>query len=1209
MDQRIKDFLQEFVDNGRSVEAGAALLGSERGITIEKNKIDLFQDYVDNGRTIEDASAALQNHLQKQSQVSQDTSVSTSRYPAEDSTSKIYVPPATNVDSSSNASQFSQSEYTSEQDTQMYEQPGYKSKSLDDLYGSRTEFESSPGVLPRTNISNYVDVEDIKNNQDREFLKESLRNGYTEQQARSHLLNKLSGTAMVNLAERRVADIENANSYILNSALKHISTIFGGEEHDLKVADELGELNTNLRKETVDGLRRLGFDAYHDNYTGPLKIRTEDGLDLKVTTDLLDHIFAAKYEVIGAVAGGAAILAGAAPLAAAGTGISLGAVGTGLLTRIIQLGASKGVAKYMVTGLGSAVGASFGSAADYIKNSVKTEGNIDAWQGLVRMRDAGIMDWAFTSVGGVAFKYGISPVSGAVWKAIGNAYQVIANGNVKGAYELLLSQGITPEQAKEFVRAYMKLSPDHTKINLNKGTIVKGSASERLMTSSEVKMFNAMTPEEISDYAKVPYAPSGGLFPREKRLTWNEFAIGVLTQFRNTESIIGKADNLIDEVNKRALDVNKIAELLTTGETARDSIRVLNQYGKMISDDYGKTKDNAINLINRTGYRFDIPNLLTKDFIENSRPDIDPGDFLRLKSLLESAEKGSTSRTFEDLLELREFINRLKGTITASNERRSLTEMIGKIDTEMDSAVRKYMTLPGQADTWLNSYKKANIDYSNWKSLQKNVIVKHLESPVVTEENTIAEMLRVVPTFKEEWNNFKSIIPQELRDRISGAFINHFVKKATKSTAERFNAAIDFADLAENLRKVDLTGKANQEFKSYILEAADLVASDPRARIMGKSQIHANRNSYLTYHVVERIRYTLASWGFNYAKLFFPGDTAKRAALGRISVRIAANPLDIKSAKEFISEFPEHVRIDMENTVKDSASEWTEKGYDRLSGELMFVDVGDSMKVELGITSGSAGDGFYMHNVLPGDGSKRIHNVAEIDTKNMKLANLKDIEELIDYKVTWDQVRKTPEIRRRVEEHFDGFKLDDGAMLFQHPSDTGISMTPGIRQEQEAIRIERISQEADRTGTIKAEKTMSKFMAEARSSFSKDYREGTVSDTINFYSLNDDELAYWRKNLDLKSLEANKHILSIVEKLSNYESLLNSGRITKSEYDEVIQEARDISDYRARLGNEMSKLTRVMRTINNKKLKDEQRRNQIANKSAADKNNSGIEAS
>lgn len=716
----------------------------------------------------------------------------------------------------------------------------------------------------------------------------------------------------------------------------------------------------------VNKLKENNINALIHPETGEVAIQNEDGSLQEVDDSLINDIFNAKGEIGGAIMGGISGAAMGAPLGPAG----------------------------MIAGgvLGSAGGASLGKLGDLIVNSHTLKEKLTANLAVSQVAEAGIFDAAATVLGVGVVKGGSSVI-----KTVKGAYNFVLQGNSNGAVKYLKEAiNLSDEKAIELVDKLENILQDKMQV-------------------------------------KKIFGDSREMTQQEKQIT------AILSTQKGTEQIVRHAvqddlklaNTIVRTVDDRAKNINKLINSTydaNTGKLVRDD---LNKYEKEVKNFYSTVKGIASDAIDGTDFRFDFDKLAIDPVMESVAKSIsDPtvqDKFILHTTKIKNASK---DRTFSGLIELRQAVNDFKysKTISSKPDLDAINGVINNIDGQIAKAAKQYM--PDTHKEWLNQWTKAKSEYSRMKKLEENAMYKNIVSNAKN-ENLIQKSLNKysndLDVDIEVYDEVVKRLSPAVRNKTELAAIKNLTNKYTLGKETDFQA-IDFPELANALKELNLQGQESKYVASVITEMADIFKNDVHLSNLSGGINLPQMQAALTDNLVAKAKWAFVGEVWNTLKTLLPTKTAHNLALIRQTKRLLEEPLNYKTMENVIKNVPVEKRNEVRSLIKEMQVQMAKQPVKQKDTINLYKQ---SLSDKLKKSKGAWGEGVYLYEkVKPSSSDAKVVK----QTVNVKdLATLDDISSLVGRDINPKDLRNMPEVAKQLKEKgFKGIKIDDKAMLFDN---------------------------------------------------------------------------------------------------------------------------------------------------------------------------------
>lgn len=587
---------------------------------------------------------------------------------------------------------------------------------------------------------------------------------------------------------------------------------------------------------------------------------------------------------------------------------------------------------------GSIVGAAIGSAAgtqiDYLREAIKLQEGLDS---------SVMAHKAFTSaeisVVGDVLGFGVFKGGSAVVNSLKRVKDFVLDGNSEGAYKAIKEMNfVTDDEAKDLVSKLANIS----------ATPIAGKKSAEQATTA----ISLTKPGAESLVAAV-----ASVNPQASRA-------------------------VVESIDKRAKDVLKTTSELSGENMGRIFREDLSNYVQDVKDFYGTVKAQASQSPKSSNFRFDFDKLAIKPVIDSLQKNISDPTILEKFSLQASRIRNmSDSRTFGDLLELRQIVNefRFNKKITKQKDYETLNKVMSNIDGAITKGAQVAVDNPSK---WLTDYAHARKQYASMKQVENNVMYKALTAPGINEQDVVDAASRYITALDGTFNDVMTKLPSKLKTRVENSAINTLANKYTAGVGEGVRA-VNFPLLANDLNKVSFTTPEARKMKSALVDMAEVFKNDvPLAQISGSIQV-PKFQSYLTADPVVRAKFELASNMFNYVKTLVPNKQQNTLALVRKTSKLLENPLNSKSVKELMEESAG--KVDLSDDIlkaQQAAARAAANGKDKAAAKVKLYGNGSVLSTN---ASGGSEHLIPIHRLATTQEARTVADQEGIDFTDTKL--------------------------------------------------------------------------------------------------------------------------------------------------------------------------------------------------------------------------------
>lgn len=617
---------------------------------------------------------------------------------------------------------------------------------------------------------------------------------------------------------------------------------WGGSEASLRIMEET---QASAEKHIVKSLKdRLGVEAvYDEEYGGYVDATTGEPLDHGFWRNL-----ATDLDNSGALF--------TMSLVGAAEGARFGSVATSSLGPV-----GKAAGTFIGGVLGGAFGGAVGSQLDYFRSAMKIDeemrGEIMARKALNEAEIAVIGDVAFAAL----LKVG-KATGGKAKEAVSRIIEFARSKDTKGAERAL--------------KEYLYLSDDELQ-----------EISDGL---SSLTTFDGATPTQQKIGAAVLTQPGG------------EAILEAVV--RNTPKA---SQALIRSINDRAQSLAHNVDDIRDPAAALRIVNDLDSYQKDVKGFFTDVKNAANTSTKKDAYFFDIDKLGVVPALDDLKKSIaDPMTRIKLFNKISNVKHFSKTRSFHDLLELRQIVNGIihsgKGEAKKLNELRST---LNAIDAEISKGAELALDNPTQ---WKADWKAANAAYSEMKRMEKNVLFKALTKPGLRPEQIANSLTQYIGAIDNTYVEVMSKMPRQTRVAVEAEIFAKLSDKYTLGSEGGWKVT-DFPALAEQLKSMPFTSPEARKLQQAILRMADVFRNDVQlAKISGEIPL-PRFQSYLTADPVIRAKFAVASGVFKKVKELTPGETQRNMALVNVVTELLDKPLNAKLLDDLVKEAGSNIEV------------------------------------------------------------------------------------------------------------------------------------------------------------------------------------------------------------------------------------------------------------------------------------------------------------
>lgn len=602
--------------------------------------------------------------------------------------------------------------------------------------------------------------------------------------------------------------------------------------------------------------------------------RDQQGNPVSIEPGMLERLGKSKWETIGGVGGALGGLYAASKTM--GPLRSLGPWGRA---------AAGGIAA-----VGGAVGAVTGDQIDYLEARIGMQENFDA-----RLATEKAIGTAQFSLIAEALGAGMFKLGAASYKATRDAFNHLLTGNTTRAYEILK-------------QSLGDLSDDEV------NTIIKG--------------WETLNKKE---------APGKNLQEKAMAILSTTQAGGDTIVSKAASRNLAVASAVSNEVAQRARSLLDETAKLADTEAGERILKGLGEYTDDVKNSYSIVKTAGIENA-PTDYQFNLNKLSVRPILEQKIATVsDQTVRNRFIRILDDIDNATNSRTFEDLLDLRKAVNKLKyrSSKFSADDIAAVNSSLNEIDAE----ISKVMKSVGQED-WLKDWKTVNEAYSEYFKVQNNVLFKALTKKGVSADAVANAFVKygtaIDDNFHAGANTYRLILnklPAKVKEDVEGLIVQKLTDKHTKGT-QGFNA-IDFPQLAETLQNYTFVTPRAEQLKQTAAKLAEVYKNDPK--LIGLSRLgSANEERGIATTLWGKFKMALVNKTWGRLMSAVPNKFGGELKLVEKVSKLLEDPLNAQTTKQVLADIKNDqddlakAIFDLQKEVAKSVAEGTEYQAGRL---------------------------------------------------------------------------------------------------------------------------------------------------------------------------------------------------------------------------------------------------------------------------------------
>jgi len=517
-------------------------------------------------------------------------------------------------------------------------------------------------------------------------------------------------------------------------------------------------------------------------------------------------------------------------------------------------------AKLGAIALGGIIGVVAGEEIDYLSSAIAAQEELSANVALEKAIGAAQMGAVFEVAGGATAKL----IQGS-WKSLRHAYNAVRNNNTAGAYAALKDTlgYLDDDQVEELVTRWEKL---------NQTSAPGKTAQEKAL-------------------ATLPTTTPGG-----------EAIVAAAARNDNRAALTVRAD-----LNARAKTVLQAAKN-PTDDTGIQLRSALKDYSDNVKASYGVVKASGAELV-PAEYKFSLTNKSVRPLLEETIDEIaDPAVVEKLQRVLVKIDQKSTSRTFNDLLDLRELLNEFKYANKVTSKSKFVADQgIKEARAEVDSEIARVMQATPEGKQWLKDWKDVNQAYGEFKMVQKNALFKAVTKPGVAPKDVARALVKHGPDLDDTYADVVAKIPVKTKALVENEIIEQLSKKHSSGSGEGFKA-VHFTELAEELKYYNFSSAKAQKLKRAVDELSNVYRNDRELFKVNPNLREASTDGIATtIRGKMKMAFVNNVWRFmNRAK---PGPQADVSALVSKAAKFLEDPLDSTVANKVLKDIGDDVEL------------------------------------------------------------------------------------------------------------------------------------------------------------------------------------------------------------------------------------------------------------------------------------------------------------
>lgn len=605
-----------------------------------------------------------------------------------------------------------------------------------------------------------------------------------------------------------------------------------------------------------------------------------------------------------------------------------GEIGGGIVGGIAggALGAASPVPFGTVIGAryGSAIGAGLGRGIDSKIAAHKMKTETDTAILLTQMASAFGTDLIGGKIIDLGLTKGISTVKKTA-KGIMKAVDSITTSGLANTRKALLElAGVGEKEADEILDVYMRNN------GFSFGEM--GKVGERKL----FERFKIQSPIDFNEYKfKSPVGLKSkdviGLkdvnLPTVKRsygvgrrqITKDELTMKALAETSITDEMLQTLQtaskekprivkNILAPVNARAKAVKKLGkQIRLSKDVGQDVVDTYGNYEKAVSNIYGEVQEVASSAMKDADFTLDIKDTVInplKEMAQNSVSDVMEKD--RVIALFNNIENKTTSRNFDDLLELKKVLNKFKYTDRAYRRmtpdgKEAIEETIKIVKHNINTNLRKKAP---KGEDIVKALGEADAQYHKMKIMEDNVIVQAFKGTKNNEEDILKVLNKFGKNFRRDMSRLdpvKKRLPSKAVEMIDAENVNNIITKYTIGDSTSGNQAIDFKNAYEAMKDLSLgKGGGASATRALFKHASEKLEGEKLFKNLAPTILSKPEAGGLALSIFARQAMELVSKATRTLRMLAPDDVGKQMAIVRGYARLFDEPLNPNVKDELV---------------------------------------------------------------------------------------------------------------------------------------------------------------------------------------------------------------------------------------------------------------------------------------------------------------------
>lgn len=377
---------------------------------------------------------------------------------------------------------------------------------------------------------------------------------------------------------------------------------------------------------------------------------------------------------------------------------------------------------------------------------------------------------------------------------------------------------------------------------------------------------------------------------------------------------------VVKAVDDRAQDLLTNTNALRGEDVGRFIREDFEGYRTLVKEGYERVKVQAATAPNANAFRFNYDKIAIEPVLERLGKNIENKDLAyKFAKQSERIRSMSKTRRLSDLIELRKLVNEFRYNNRISNSKDF--EMLDNIKSGIDRSIQLGADITMEDPKgWMTGWRAANRQYSEMKTLEKNILFKAITADGVSDADIGSALTKYAVALDDTFVSVVERLPKKSRVRVEGAVLDTLADKYTQGAVDGVRAT-DFPALMEDLKLVNFRTPEARSMKKAINELAEVFKNDiPLSNSAGGIQAQKVQQA-MTDSLEAKARFALASEVFHHIRGLVPDAKGRASSLVLKTAKLLNDPVNSKSIKELQELLDGEINLDaqIEEVVKRAA--------------------------------------------------------------------------------------------------------------------------------------------------------------------------------------------------------------------------------------------------------------------------------------------------